>query len=296
MSYTILYSGDAVVCTLDALVVSGELPNPSPVSGAITATVGFITVSAALQNLDVRHVQYITLDPLTIQLALESPTATAGALTAIADILSIIASLPAPVALGTGSLTATVDELSVTVTLPGLSIPSLLDPILIQASLMDMTAILSGMVTDTLDVINVGVVLPSPTMIPAPTTAAAGFAGVQVNPRELRGVAIPRPVSVVYTTDTTWGGIFLARPEPGLTEDKALMTTAGFTVALERAEAGETHVYVWGTTAQVANWTGTMVMLQNQLPYFFWKVASGVPMTIDLLLRGPVHPGDLIKF
>jgi hypothetical protein len=119
---------------------------------------------------------------------------------------------------------------------------------------------------------------------------------LRATPRDLTGTRIPLPVPVVYTDNNTWGVIFIARDEPGLTEDRALVTAAGFTILLERAEAGETHLYAWGTTSQVSSWTGTRVMLQNQLPYFFFKLPKEVPLNTALLLRGPANPGDLIKF
>lgn len=237
----------AATCTLGPLVVVSTLPGPVGIPSAVTARVGLITVSSALQDLDVRYTQRCTLDAITVQAALQAPTVTLGA------------------------ITARTGQLVVQVTLPSISLPCSLDPIIVHATLPSLTAILT-------------LTLTVPPLV------------LRATPLDLTGTRIPLPIPVVYTTDQTWGGIFIARDEPGLTEDRALITAAGFTVALERSEAGETHVYVWGTMSQVLSWTGTRVMLQNQLPYFFWKIPAGLPMTIDLLLRGAAHPGDLIKF
>ncbi len=119
---------------------------------------------------------------------------------------------------------------------------------------------------------------------------------IQVTPVDPSGELFSRPVSPVYTNDDMWGGVFVARPDPDLSDDRTLITSFGFTILSERQEAGETHIYAWGITAQVSNWTGTMVMLQTQLPYFFWKLEKDKILDLALITRGPAHPGDVIKF
>ena len=288
----------ASACTLGELEVGAALPDPVVSLSLTTATVGFIPVVAALQDLNVRHMQTAVLDVITIQSSLENPTAICGAITGTAGTLNIISTLSGPIAIISGGITVAVDKITVQMTLLDLFVPCILDPIIVQATLLGPTSVPSGMITVQLDPANVGVSLPNLNVIKGISTIILGNLGIVITPLSQTFLNVPHviPYAPIITDDNTWGGIFLARPDPDISTDRALIVSFGFTVLNERQEAGETHIYVWGTTTQVYNWTKIRVGLRADLPYFFFRLPVGVPLTVDLVLRGAPYPGELLKF
>lgn len=288
----------SATCTLGELGVGTSLPDPVVSLSLTTATVGFITAVVALQDLDVRHMQTVVPDAITIQASLENPTVICGALTSTADILSIISTLSDPIVVISGGITAVVDKITIQMTLLDLFVPCFLDPIVVQATLLSPTSIPSGMITVQLDPANVGVSLSNLTVIKGLSTIILDNLGIVITPLSQTFLNVPHviPYAPIITDNNTWGGIFLARPDPDTSTDRALIVSFGFTVMNERQEAGETHIYVWGTTTQVYNWTKVRVGLRADLPYFFFRLPAGVPLTVDLVLRGAPYPGELLKF
>lgn len=72
----------------------------------------------------------------------------------------------------------------------------------------------------------------------------------------------------------TWGGRIIIRPEPDTTADRTTITGLGFTILGEDARAGETILWVSGTSAQVGVYISDFDQ-KFALPGHFFPIPKG---------------------
>lgn len=87
----------------------------------------------------------------------------------------------------------------------------------------------------------------------------------------------------VISDGSQWGGRIVARVDPDVVEDRAIVTALGFTILSEDLRAGETLLWVWGLGRDVG------IYIQDpdrklDLPGVFFPLPRGYEIT-DALVR-----------